>query len=1139
MFNTFWIKNTGRRNVQLTLNLTVPLDWKLIGEEQTLIHLEPGDSTLIPLRVAVSAMVRGDIGYSIVASLNDEQGNNIKNDYCFVKIPGVYDLSYKLQGSVSFLDPVERATNFSILVQNKGNRDETVNVLLDGNSLLNVGPEHTRILSQDYAIRAFSDTTLIFNVEQRSFDQRGRNMFPLTATLTSPHASTRRTLWFRSIESLYVNQIDALNKPLTVELNIQSLLDETMSPTYSATIFGRTLLKGNNDIYYYYRNYTSNSASDLYYKSRAYIGANLGQWNIEIGDNFRQFEGYLTGRGFYLSHLGKRGQYTALANKALNSDMLNAAIRSETPITKVSGLTLITGANYSQQASIDFRSIIGYGGIRHNYRQGAYKHSVQAIGAYNYIERTINGKRKHHEWGGKLSYIAQIGPTSHSFLIEHHTPLYYSHKAGYSTLSHRSTWYANENNRFMLQVNEQNSISPYISNDTILNTTRSRNGEYHLEHQLRTTRYANVFYGPLFRVLEYRTNNPAYRPGADLFKSHAYGAIAGVRLSLNNNTLFVVPRAEVAVPIILANPYPSDTLDIKRRRVSYQHFSLNVRSPHLSLITLFTMGPRNISDQLNYANRQTMSKRLIFIPSYHTYMLNEKLLFTASASYNNDLISKFSYTALTGKLECFFKYDWYFSVMMQYNMQRRTQSTENFSQYQTLYAEATIRKEFGFQQPRVKYHDVDMVFFKDFNGDQTQSMNEPGIKNVLVSIERVADNEINGPVPHNISSVELLSDNMGRVRVENLPEGLYHITYNPLGDEAGSYSKIFDNVEIQISKSGVHYFPFAERNKVFGRIIMNRSKLSGLGHIDISNIRITAADSRGNVFSTLTDKNGEFTLFAPSTDEYVVNVNNIFQENFDLRQNNFRVQFNGYKQFEVNYVFDEKVRQINFSQTATDFSPLDGSLEDLLENTQQIRRTTLRGVVKDAATLSPVRARINLLNVSNNTPVQSVLSAAQTGDFGMTFMAADEYILEVQADGYWHYSENLVLNQITTFMTLTREIALQPITIGSQLEANIQFEAGSAELTPNTVAELNRILRMLRSNSQIRVEAQGHTDESEQRSYPRLSEQRASAVAKYLREHGFANCTHTGKGSQSPIAPSNNEANRALNRRVEIVVIGR
>jgi len=450
--------------------------------------------------------------------------------------------------------------------------------------------------------------------------------------------------------------------------------------------------------------------------------------------------------------------------------------------------------------------------------------------------------------------------------------------------------------------------------------------------------------------------------------------------------------------------------------------------------------------------------------------------------------------------------------------------------YQNLYLELGIKKDFNINQPRVRYHDIELSFFKDFNGNYLKDENEPGVKNVLVSMEKTSSEAV-GRIPGDFYGGELISDNTGNVSFEDIPEGIYKISYNPVGSDLGSYSKAKDDIELRVNRSGKYFFPFVEKNKVFGKIVLNRSRLSGLGKVDISNIRITATDSRGNTFSTLTDKEGGFIIYAPVTDEYIVNINNIFYEDFDLRQNNFRVQFNGYKQFEVNFVFDEKIRRINFSPSTQD---------NLAEGVLQIRRTNLRGTIKDATTLNPLRARINLVNTKNNSIVSSVYSNPQTGDYSLSFLADDIYLLEIVADDYWYFSENLNLNQVTTFMNVTRDILLKQISIGSKMELNIKFvEINQSTLGPETVAELNRLLHILKDNSNIKVEIQGHCDDLEAINNPQIGEERAKSVAKYLVENGFSNLQVRGFGNTSPIAPSDSEENRTLNRRVEIEVISK
>ncbi|MDX9771740.1 MAG: OmpA family protein, partial [Tenuifilaceae bacterium] len=298
---------------------------------------------------------------------------------------------------------------------------------------------------------------------------------------------------------------------------------------------------------------------------------------------------------------------------------------------------------------------------------------------------------------------------------------------------------------------------------------------------------------------------------------------------------------------------------------------------------------------------------------------------------------------------------------------------------------------------------------------------------------------------------------------------------------------------------------------------------------DVSNVRITATDSQGRSYSTLTDRNGEFVLFAPITDEYIVSINNIYYENFDLRQNSFLVQFNGYKQFEVNFVFDEKVRRINFA--ATD--------QDMQQGVQQVRRTTISGSVKDANTQQAIRARVNLINTRTNAIVASVNSSATSGDYTLNFMASDDYLLEVLADDYWYFSENLILQQVTTFMNINRNIQLKPISVGSSIELNIQFGANSDYLAPESVAELNRLLRQVRNNPTVRLEIQGHCDDLEAIQKPDIGRDRAGAVAKYLIENGFSNVEVKDMKNNVPLTSNDTEEGRARNRRIDVVVLRR
>ena len=116
-------------------------------------------------------------------------------------------------------------------------------------------------------------------------------------------------------------------------------------------------------------------------------------------------------------------------------------------------------------------------------------------------------------------------------------------------------------------------------------------------------------------------------------------------------------------------------------------------------------------------------------------------------------------------------------------------------------------------------------------------------------------------------TADLLSDFNGTVTYENIPEGFYLLEYFPVSKIEGAFSTDETMQLVKIDKDKNIEIPFTENNLIFGNIILNRSKLSNLGNIDISNIKITAEDSYGKKYSALTNASGEFKIYVPNVDK--------------------------------------------------------------------------------------------------------------------------------------------------------------------------------------------------------------------------------------------------------------------------------
>lgn len=102
----------------------------------------------------------------------------------------------------------------------------------------------------------------------------------------------------------------------------------------------------------------------------------------------------------------------------------------------------------------------------------------------------------------------------------------------------------------------------------------------------------------------------------------------------------------------------------------------------------------------------------------------------------------------------------------------------------------------------------------------------------------------------------------------------------------------------------------------------------------------------------------------------------------------------------------------------------------------------------------------------------------------------------------------------------------------------INFDTGKAEIKPDSIPVIDEIVSLLRSNRQINVSIEGHTDNvGAAASNQMLSEARAKAVMASIvaKGVGVARLSAVGLGQTKPIADNATEAGRAKNRRVELV----
>jgi outer membrane protein OmpA-like peptidoglycan-associated protein len=107
------------------------------------------------------------------------------------------------------------------------------------------------------------------------------------------------------------------------------------------------------------------------------------------------------------------------------------------------------------------------------------------------------------------------------------------------------------------------------------------------------------------------------------------------------------------------------------------------------------------------------------------------------------------------------------------------------------------------------------------------------------------------------------------------------------------------------------------------------------------------------------------------------------------------------------------------------------------------------------------------------------------------------------------------------------------------MPGNVTFASNSSDVSADFFAVLDSVALVINEFDKTYIDVVGHTDSTGSNELnQRLSEQRASSVARYLKSQQVLpeRILTSGMGPNSPIASNDTPEGRALNRRVEIIL---
>lgn len=930
-FNVLKIKNASLKTIIGKVSFTAPENWKLILFPEEQINILSGDSALLPVRISPSSEAVGGITYILSANFRTAQRIYSANTY--LTIPSYTKWDFTAYNSSLYFTENEPNVNFKVKLTNKGNTNELIKVQVQLGRLLAFPNNANENFVEYVKLAAFKDTLITYFItyqtklgyeEKLKYESNWKESSIRLIASTESYSKSASIL-IHKWNSTFLNQRVQNSSPLNIDYQAYNLMSN-QDVRSNIKVYGDILYPKNREIQYV-----------------------IGAQNLSMDNTvFSSFD------------LNRQLMYSLLYTDKKNNIFIS---------NNVSGGELHT---------INGRGIIGSLKITPNnkitylFTQNPYSQTVGENLGYrtSFKNFSVNAEVTHeNDYSNSYSATSALLGTGFT-LFKHHSITFellgsqskYNQTSGIDTTllgySYK-IYYSAQYKNFELRFNALNSTHNYIQNSGL--------EQYYLDSKLKlsnkvslslygnrmlyaTTRYPYNFYNtPNYNSSDYARLTASFSTGGVIYQvGPSYnGSMRQLYNSAGYSSQYLTYQPGIwAAATFKLSGYRSITPNITVSNLrfyytskdpSFQNYSsdkniyysvgLNYFDNIWRVNAYYSSGSTSDLYRSVLVDSQPIVSRSIQIrPSYENFFFNRTVKLSAYVNYAYYMPSGRENVSYNVKYDQFFKHGLTFSISgfmysnirVDPNLGRVNTKDFNFV--------VGISKSFNIQQPRLKYYNFKTVFFNDLDGNGVKTDNEPPVSNILVNIQK--DRSVSKDIS-NIPETQLLSDFRGSIEFENLPKDNYKLTFTPLVNLQSLYFLNGSEQSYFNDKDRTLYVPLAESYKLKGKIILVRDLNSSEGKIDLGGVRITATGVKGENYSSLTDNFGNFILSVPRADKFKVHVNNIFGERFYIDSNESEVQFTTNKTINLDFVFIEKKRGIQFEGGGElfKFSSLDSPTE--------------------------------------------------------------------------------------------------------------------------------------------------------------------------------------------------------------------
>jgi OOP family OmpA-OmpF porin len=201
----------------------------------------------------------------------------------------------------------------------------------------------------------------------------------------------------------------------------------------------------------------------------------------------------------------------------------------------------------------------------------------------------------------------------------------------------------------------------------------------------------------------------------------------------------------------------------------------------------------------------------------------------------------------------------------------------------------------------------------------------------------------------------------------------------------------------------------------------------------------------------------------------------------------------------------------------------------------QAKEILAEGKVSDSRTGKGITASVRYSSI----PTGGITGRFNDSTFSFPIFGTAKYQITAEAKGYNPRTVIVDPKDIDSNNKVLRDIVLTPSGQTMRLQ-HLIFAQGKSTIDPKSYGELDEVGQMMKENSKIVIQLEGHTDnQGSSKANLALSEDRVEAVKRYLVSKGIGKDRIKTKafGGSQPLSNEMTQEARAMNRRVEMRVL--